>query len=152
MRVSSLPLAAYGNTSAHQLPGTLTQANCTADRVGSRRPVLPPYHCDYFGANTTFDFFLQTTSAGRLAVTAFMHTALTNATMGVQLGAAAEVIVKCPQTPTTPPDAPHWSPCNVALFPVAGPGVDVVRLRSIGWEPTFRTYSIANISFTMAST
>jgi hypothetical protein len=41
------------------IPSVPFVANCTADMVGARKPVLPPYHCDYFGANKTFDFFLQ---------------------------------------------------------------------------------------------
>ena len=105
----------------------------------------PPFHCDYFGANTTFDFFLQTAAKGKLSVTVFVHTPLTNATIGVQLGADPEVIVKCALTPATE----NWSACDAALFRVTTPGVDIVRLRSIGREELSRSYSIANISFAM---
>jgi len=125
-------------------------ANCSADQVGGRRPVPMPYHCDWFGANTTFDFFVQTQARGQLHATVHMHTQWTNATIGVQLGAGPEVIVKCPITPTAPEGVSYWSQCDAALLVVTEPGVDVVRLRSIGWAPNFRTYAIANVTFTMA--
>ena len=41
------------------IPSVPFTANCTADMVGARKPVRFPYHCDFFGANTTFDFLLQ---------------------------------------------------------------------------------------------
>ena len=140
IRVKPLPKTPLG------IPLVPFTANCTADMVGGRKPVRHPYHCDYFGANTTFDFFLQT-AVGRstLSVTVLVHTTLSNATIGVQLGADPELIVKCPLTISSPGD--QWSPCDAALFTVKTPGVDVVRLRSIGWEKKFRAYSIANISF-----
>lgn len=128
------------------IPAVPFTANCSADAVGSRLPVAPPYHCDYFGANTTYDFFLQMAAPGALAATVLVHTPWPNATIGVQLNDAAEVIVPCPLTP--PADA--WSACAPATFAAAPAGVSVVRLRSIGWEPSFRTYSIANVSFTLA--
>jgi hypothetical protein len=124
-------------------------ANCSADAVGARVPDSPPYHCDYFGANTTFDFFLQTTApSSTISATVFVSTPWDNATLSVQLNDAQEIIVSCPQTAK----GIAWSPCNPALLDATG-GVSVVRLRSIGWTTKFRTYSIANVSFvTVAAT
>jgi len=141
--VRSQPRAA---TPASAIPLVPFTANCTRDMVGARRPILPPYHCDYFGANSTFDFFLQTDSAGALSATAFVHTSLTNATLGVQLNNLPELLVACPPTPA----GEDWSACAAAVFAAAPAGVSVVRLRSIGWAPEFRAYSIANVSFAAA--
>ena len=47
------------------IPTVPFTANCTADNIGGRMPIQKPYHCDYFGANTTFDFFLQVNFAFR---------------------------------------------------------------------------------------
>jgi len=108
-------------------------------------PLFYRYHCDYFGANTTFMFFLQTAAAGPISATVFVHTSWTNATIGVQLNDAPEQVVACPPTP----DGQSWSACAPALLD-APAGVSVAQLRSIGWAPEFRTYSIANVSFAAA--
>lgn len=150
---ASYKLAAVDAIRAASRPATPTDAiklvpftaNCSADRVGGPRPIQPPYHCDYFGANTTFDFFLQTTAAGGITATAFVNTPWTNSTLGIQLNADAEVIVACPQTP----HGVAFSPCAPAAL-AAPEGVSVVRLRSIGWDASFRAYSIANVSFALA--
>jgi hypothetical protein len=126
------------------LPVTL---NCTYDQVGARRPVSPPYHCDYFGANTTFDFFFQVSQAGPINAIIQMCTTWLNATISVQVNNDTEVIVPCPPTPG---GYGHWSNCNTAQLN-APQGVSIIRLRSIGWESTFRTYSIANITLMSAS-
>jgi hypothetical protein len=34
-------------------------ANCSSDHVGHPVPLKAPNYCAYFGANATFDFFLQ---------------------------------------------------------------------------------------------
>lgn len=120
-------------------------ANCSADAVGADLPVRPPYHCDYFGANATFDFFLQTAADGGITATVWVHTGATNATIGVQLNAAPEVVVACPLTP----QGQAWSPCAPAAL-AATAGVSVVRLRSIGWTASYRAYAIANVSFALA--
>ena len=151
---ASYKLAAVDASRARPKPATPTDfvplvpfiANCSRDSVGAARPVRPPFHCDYFGANTTFDFFLQTAAAGPVDATVFMHTSLTNATMGVQLNDAPEVLVACPLTP----QGEDWSPCDAAAFS-APAGVSVLRLRSIGWSSDFRAYSIANISFALSA-
>jgi hypothetical protein len=79
-----------------------------------------------------------------LEATVFMHTPLQNATMGIQLGYGPEIIVKCPCSGTN-----GFTPCDPATFTVPKAGVNVLRLRSIGWAKTFRAYSIANISFAL---
>jgi hypothetical protein len=120
-------------------------ANCSADAVGARFPIAPPYHCDYFGANTTFDFFLQAAAAGGITATPFVSTPWSNATIGVQLNDAPEVIVACPR----PAPGAQWAACAPAAL-AAPAGVSVVRVRSIGWEPAFRTYAFANLSLALA--
>jgi hypothetical protein len=119
-------------------------ANCTRDMVGAARPIRPPYHCDYFGANATFDFFMQAASAGPVRVTAHVTTdpGVLNATMGVQVNNAPEVLVACPPTPS----GQGLSDCDTAVLD-APAGVSVVRLRSVGWEAQFRAYAIYNVSF-----
>lgn len=139
--VRSLPKPETPSEYIQALPASL---NCSADRVGAPRPIQPPYHCDYFGANTTFDFFFQTSIAGPVNAVVAMCTELTNATIGVQVNNDTEVIVPCPPTPG---GFGHWSNCDTAVVN-APEGVSVVRLRSIGWTAQFRTYSIANISLT----
>jgi hypothetical protein len=131
------PLGAGG------IPSVPFTANCTADQVGARLPVHTPYHCDYFGANTTFDFFLHS-GVGKLMATVHMHTPRHNATMGVQLGPGPEQIVKCPYSGT---NYSVWTTCDPATFDVAKAGVDVLRLRSIGPTKDYRAYSIASVEF-----
>jgi len=68
--------------------------------------------------------------------------------MGVQLNNGREVVVRCPTS------AAGWSgsvPCEPAIFVVAAAGVAVVRLRSIGPYPLFRTYNIQNVTFAYAA-
>jgi len=141
VRLKSRPAIPKGPNGIPAVPFT---ANCTADRVGARKPVRFPYHCDYFGANTTFDFLLQS-EAGELTANVYMQTKLQNATMGVQLGYGPELVVKCPFSGT---NSSIFTPCDPATFTVAKAGANVLRLRSIGWEKSFRAYSIANVSFT----
>ena len=64
MRLKPRPATPKGLIGAG-IPAVPFVANCSADQVGGRKPVPPPFHCDYFGANTTFDFFLQTVAKGR---------------------------------------------------------------------------------------
>ena len=128
-------------------------ANCSADSVGGARPLQPPYYCAYFGSNTTFDFFLQTPPAGGggalLEVIVFVGSPWENATIGVQLGAGVEQVVACPGAGGWV----AWLPCNAARFPLAAGsgGVNIVRLRSIGPFPLFRTYNIATIDFSVST-
>ena len=82
---------------------------------------------------------------GQLTATVYMRTSLQNATMGVQLGYGPELVVKCPFSGA---DHPGFTPCHPATFTVPTAGANVLRLRSIGWEKSFRAYSIANVSFT----
>lgn len=134
-------------TPVEYIPALPATFNCTSDRVGAPRPVQPPYHCDYFGANTTFDFFFQTSKAGPINAIVEMCTTWMNATIAVQVNNDTEVIVPCPPTPG---GYGHWSNCDTALLN-APQGVSVVRVRSIGWTAQFRTYAIANITLLSAT-
>ena len=80
-------------------------------------------------------------SPAPLSVTVVVDTdpGVTNATIGVQLGAGPEVVVACP--------AGSGVSCAPALFPGASAGVDVVRLRSISGCPACRPYNIETVAF-----
>jgi hypothetical protein len=85
-------------------------------------------------------------ACAEVTATVYMHTSLLNATMGVQLGHGHELIVKCPFSGT---NYSVFTPCDPATFTVAKAGATVLRLRSIGWEKSFRAYGIAHVSFSM---
>lgn len=84
---------------------------------------------------------LQMLSSATLSVVVVVDTdaGVTNATIGVQLGAGPEVIVACPSGTGVA--------CAPARFPAASPGVDVVRLRSISPCPSCRPYNIETLAF-----
>ena len=140
-----LPRPSTPTSAIPQVPFT---ANCTRDRVGAPFPVQPPYYCAYFGANETFDFFLQHTDATpsqKLSVVVRVGTPWKNATLGVQLNDGQEALVACPTSPA------GWTgtvPCEAAVFD-APQGVALVRLRSIGAYSAYRTYNIFDITFSL---
>jgi len=136
-----LPRPTTPTSAIPELPFT---ANCTRDRVGAPYPVQAPGYCAYFGANETFDFFLQTATPGNVSVTVFAGGPWSNSTLGVQLNDGAETLVSCPTSPA------GWSgavPCETAVFQQESTGVALVRLRSIGPFPAYRAYNIFNVSF-----
>jgi hypothetical protein len=140
--VDAVRAAPRAATPADAIPFPPFTANCSADSIGSARPIPPPYFCAYFGANRTFDFFVQMKAEGPLSATPFVSTQWSNATIGVQVNNGIEVLVACPPTPADV----AFSACEPARLS-APAGVSVVRVRSIAWAPQARPYAFANISF-----